>query len=62
MENYLFWVTVKVQHNGKPFETRVVKGCRSESDHLARRFVLNQMLEKGYHVTNIDKFKNPHWT
>ncbi len=57
MKAYLYSVTILIEHNGKPFETTLIKGSYAQSDHCARRDVLDKLLKEKHQVVNIDAFK-----
>lgn len=58
MTTYLFWVTVRVQHEGQPMDAKIMKGHRSACELDARRAVLNGLLADGYQVKRIELDEN----
>lgn len=56
VKTHMYYVKVRVLHEGKPLETRLVKGYKTDSDHSARRFILNELLNQGYQVVDIDPY------
>ncbi len=55
METYMFDVTLRVQHEGKAVYTILYRGCRADSEHAARRTILQDFLADGWQVAKMER-------
>ena len=59
MPMYFFDMTLAVRHEGLPIKTVVYRGARAADELTARRIVLNQFLDRGFHVVRLDRVREP---
>lgn len=55
MRTYFFHVILKVQFEGRPMEALLYKAIHAESEHLARRLLLNRYINDGFQVLRLDR-------
>ncbi len=55
MSMYFFDVILKVRFEGRPMEALLYKAVHAESEHEARRQLLNRYINDGFQVLRLDR-------